>query len=231
MIEFPAPAPTSESQLHTRVGEISGYTLKQLADIAGLRVPADLKRDKGWIGQLLESVLGCTAGNLSEPDFQLLGIELKTIPINANLTARETTYVCVVPLQDHIGLQWQDSCVYKKLKRVLWMPVEAEPSIPLAERRIGQGFIWSPDEQTMDILQTDWEEFMEQISLGQIDRITAHQGEYLQIRPKAANSRCTTQSFGENGLKKQTLPRGFYLRTSFTNSILNGFINPNQHQV
>ena len=213
-------APQSEAELMSLCQNIAGQSLQQLADSVNWTVPPDLRRDKGWIGQLLECLLGTSAGNLSEPDFVNLGIELKTIPLNSNYQARETTYVCTVPLLNNIGLQWQDSCVYKKLSRVLWMPVEANPYIPLSHRKVGNGFLWSPGEDDMDILQTDWEDFMELISLGQVETITAHQGEYLQIRPKAANSSAITTGIGSDGLRKQTLPRGFYLRTAFTNQIL-----------
>ncbi len=213
-------APQSEAELMSLCRNIAGQSLQQLANSVHWTVPPDLRRDKGWIGQLLECLLGTSAGNLSEPDFINLGVELKTIPLNSNYQARETTYVCTVPLLKNIGLQWQDSCVFKKLSRVLWIPIEADPDIPLAQRKVGNGFLWSPDEDDMDTLQTDWEDFMELISLGQVETITAHQGEYLQIRPKAANSSAITTGIGSDGLRKQTLPRGFYLRTAFTNRIL-----------
>ncbi|WP_198264520.1 DNA mismatch repair endonuclease MutH [sulfur-oxidizing endosymbiont of Gigantopelta aegis] len=216
--------PTSEAELEARVKALAGQTLAQLALNIHWTVPDNLKRDKGWIGQLIEVHLGASAGNLSEPDFQNLGIELKTIPLTAQHKAKETTYVCVTPLLNNIGLSWEDSCVFHKLSRVLWLPIEADPAIAIAERRVGKGFIWSPSEQQMDELQRDWEEFMELISLGQVESITAHMGESLQIRPKAANSSVVTTGIGENGLRKQTLPRGFYLRTSFTNRILQAIV-------
>ncbi len=212
--------PDSEHELLSRVNKISGQTLAQLAAEVHWPVPADLTRDKGWIGQLIEVHLGASAGNLSEPDFQKLGIELKTIPLTAKHQAKETTYVCTVPLLNNIGLQWWDSCVYKKLSTVLWIPIEADPQLALAERKVGSGFLWSPDKEQWDILQTDWEDFMELISLGEVESITAHQGEYLQIRPKAANASAVTTGIGIDGLRMQTLPRGFYLRTLFTNKIL-----------
>ena len=133
--------PESESELKSRMTALSGKKLSQLADEIHWPVPENLKHDKGWIGQLIEVHLGASAGNLSQPDFQNLGIELKTIPLNANHRAKETTFVCAVPLLNHIGLAWQDSCVFHKLSRVLWLPIEADPTIAIAERKVGQGFI------------------------------------------------------------------------------------------
>lgn len=47
--------------------------------MAGIVTPKDLKRDKGWIGVLLEIWLGASAGSKPEQDFAALGVELKTI--------------------------------------------------------------------------------------------------------------------------------------------------------
>ncbi|MCW8929919.1 MAG: DNA mismatch repair endonuclease MutH [Gammaproteobacteria bacterium] len=212
--------PETEDELETRVLELAGQKLSHLAHQIHWPIPENLKHDKGWIGQLLEVHLGASAGNLSEPDFQKIGVELKTIPLTAKHKAKETTYVCTVPLIDNIGMTWENSCVYSKLSRVLWLPIEANPEIPVGERRVGRGFIWSPSTTQMDDLRNDWEEFMELISLGQVETITAHLGECLQIRPKAANASVVTTGIGQSGMRKQTLPRGFYLRTSFTNQIL-----------
>ncbi len=40
------------------------------------------------------------------------------------------------------------------------------------------------------------EELMDMIVLGQVERITARHGEYLQIRPKAANAKALTEAIG-----------------------------------
>ncbi|EVT76435.1 DNA mismatch repair enzyme MutH family protein, partial [Vibrio parahaemolyticus V-223/04] len=69
------------------------------------------------------------------------GIELKSIPIGYNGRPLETTFVCVAPLTGVQGLTWEISHVRNKLSRVLWVPVEGEREIPLAERRVGTPLI------------------------------------------------------------------------------------------
>lgn len=69
-------------------------------------------------------------------------------------------------------------------------------------------------------MQQDWEELMELIVLGGIDRIKGAHGKVLQLRPKAANSKALTAAIGADGQPIQTLPRGFYLKASFTASLL-----------
>lgn len=214
------PEPKSETELLDRARDIAGVSFKELADEANLTVPPDLRRDKGWVGQLLEWHLGAISGSKPQQDFEQLGIELKTIPISYTGKPLETTFVCVAPLMGVQGLTWETSHVRNKLSRVLWVPVEGEREIPLAERRVGSPLIWSPNEAEELQLKTDWEELMELIVLGQVEQITARHGEVLQLRPKAANSRVLTEAYGASGKPIMTLPRGFYLRTQFTAQIL-----------
>ena len=212
--------PESEARLLSQAQLLSGYALGELAAMAGLVAPKDLKRDKGWIGVLLEIWLGASAGSKPEQDFAALGVELKTIPVDSLGRPLETTFVCVAPLTGNTGVTWETSHVRHKLKRVLWIPVEGERSIPLAERRVGSPLLWSPNEEEEQQLRLDWEELMDMIVLGHVERITARHGEVLQLRPKAANARALTEAIGANGEPILTLPRGFYLKKNFTRALL-----------
>ena len=212
--------PDSEAQLMAQAQRLAGYALGELARLAGLPIPQDLKRDKGWIGLLLEVWLGASAGSKPEQDFAALGVELKTIPVDSQGKPLETTFVCVAPLTGNTGITWETSHVKHKLNRVLWVPVEGDRAIPLAERRIGSPLIWSPDEEEDRQLRLDWEELMDMIVLGQVERITARHGEVLQLRPKAANSKALTEAIGTHGEPILTLPRGFYLKKNFTGALL-----------
>jgi DNA mismatch repair protein MutH len=149
-----------------------------------------------------------------------LGIELKTLPLNKQGQPKESTYVCTVSLQQTGALTWQQSWVRQKLAKVLWVPIEADPPIPLAERYIGQAILWQPSPEQDQALQADWEELMDRIVLGEQAEITAKEGQYLQLRPKAANSKVLGKGVSDEGELYQTNPKGFYLRTSFTSQIL-----------
>ena len=204
--------PQSQEQLLAQAQRLAGYSLGELAALAGVPIPRDLKRDKGWIGILLEIWLGASAGSKPEQDFAALGVELKTIPIDRQGRPLETTFVCVAPLTGNSGVTWESSHVRHKLQRVLWIPVEGEREIPLAQRRVGAPLLWTPDEEEDRQLRMDWEELMDLIVLGQVERITARHGEVLQLRPKAANSKALTEAIGAHGEPILTLPRGFYLK-------------------
>ncbi len=222
------PPPKKIATLQQRAAALAGLTLGDLAQQHnGITLPSDLSHNKGWIGQFIEYLLGASAHSLSEPDFPHLAIELKTLPLNKKNQPQETTYVCQVPLQTPQYLYYEQSCVAKKLQHVLWVPIEADRTIPLAQRRIATPFFWQATKEQADIIRNDWEELMEYICLGKVAQLTARYGQYLHIRPKAAHTRITTPSIGQQGESITTLPRGFYLRTQLTQQILIHQFQPN----
>ena len=207
-------------QLFEKASSLAGLSFAELAAQQGLSVPPDLRRNKGWVGQLLESALGASAGSQALQDFPELGVELKTIPLDARGRPLETTFVCTTPLVNLHDLTWESSNVRNKLQCVLWIPIDGRREVPLPERTIGTAFLWQPSATQEAQLRADWQEHMDKIALGEVEQITAHQGEVLQLRPKAANSRVLTEAIGAQGELIQTLPRGFYLKTGFTAQII-----------
>ncbi|MGB1263172.1 MAG: DNA mismatch repair endonuclease MutH [Cognaticolwellia sp.] len=216
-----AAIPKNEAELLTRAQNLAGMTLGEIAESIKVTVPKDLKREKGWQGLLLEQVLGASAGSRPEPDFPHLGIELKSLPINYQGKPLETTFVCVAPLTGLVGAQWKTSHIRNKLARVLWIPVISERNIAISERIVGSAFIWSPSEEEEHLLALDWQELTDMIVLGDVEKIHGKYGQVLQLRPKAANSQAKTQAFNRLGQPFMTLPRGFYLKTAFTQALLN----------
>ena len=192
--------PQSQEQLLAQAQQLAGYSLGELAQLAGIPIPRDLKRDKGWIGILLEIWLGASAGSKPEQDFAALGVELKTIPIDSSGRPLETTFVCVAPLTGNSGVTWESSHVRHKLNRVLWVPVEGDRAIPLAERRVGAPLLWSPSEEEDRQLRMDWEELMDLIVLGQVERITARHG---GRRPRRTDPHPTARFLSEEKLYRR----------------------------
>lgn len=213
------PPPATERDLLARAAQLAGKSLAQAAQEMDLAMPPGMNRHKGWIGTLAECFLGASAANLAEPDFQQLGIELKTVPINRHGYPKESTYVCVINLSGTGSTNWETSLVRKKLSRVLWLPVEGDTGIPLSQRRFGSALLWSPTAEQEAVLRNDWEEIMELIATGNLDQVRSTQGSYLQVRPKAANGAASGRYYAEGGELSLTLPRGFYLRASFTRTL------------
>lgn len=214
------PPPATEAELLERAHALAGLRLGELAATAGLPVPSSPRQGKGWMGQLLEIVLGADAGNLPEPDFRALGIELKTIPVDVAGQPRESTYVCRAPSRPEPSSRWEESVVRRKLVRVLWLPIEAASLAPLPARRIGWARLWSPGPEEEALLRADWEELTSLLVLGRQEEISARLGAVMQLRPKAADASVTAPAFDASGEPATRAPLAWYLRAAFTGRIL-----------
>ena len=212
--------PASEEELMQRASGVAGLTLGELGAEVGIEVPDEGVRGKGVAGQIVEKALGASAASRAEPDFVGLGIELKTIPLDARGKPKESTFVASISLSSMADTDWEHSVVFKKLSKVLFVPVEAASSTPLRERRVGRAYLWVPTDTELGLLRTDWERLAEMIGRGDVEQITGHLGEVLQVRPKAASGSARRRAPDEEGAVQWTMPRGFYLRPSFTGAVL-----------
>jgi DNA mismatch repair protein MutH len=219
-------APESERELLDRARALAGRTFAEIAARLALEVPASLARAKGFVGQLVEKALGATASSRPIPDFHTLGIEVKTLPIDRAGRPTESTYVSRLELSPTRDSRWESSALRGKLARILWVPVEADPSTAIAARRFGTAVLWSPSAEEERQLRADYEEMLELVAHGFVDSITAHRGKVLQIRPKAANAKMRAPGIDDEGGTRMTLPRGFYLRRKFTAEILERYFGP-----
>ena len=217
---LPVSEPRSEQELMERAWRLGGLTLGELGAEVGVEVPEEGVRGKGVAGQILEKALGATAASRAEPDFVGLGIELKTIPLDSAGKPKESTFVASIALSAMADTDWEQSVVCKKLSKVLFVPVEAASKTPLRDRRVGRAYLWVPTTDELRLLRTDWERLAEMIGRGDVERITGHLGEVLQVRPKAATGRARRRAPDEEGAVQWTLPRGFYLRPSFTGAVM-----------
>jgi len=212
--------PRDEAELLQRATALAGSSLAELAERYGALVPPDLRRAKGFVGGLVERALGATAGSRALPDFPELHVELKTLPVDRSGVPVESTFVCTIPLTEIGEVEWVDSRVRRKLSKVLWVPVEGERGIAVGERRIGQALLYELTAEDEALLRADWEELAGYIGRGHVEELRGHLGKALQIRPKAAHSRARRLGFDADGAPFAALPRGFYLRPSFTGALL-----------
>jgi DNA mismatch repair protein MutH len=214
------PPPENIAILMDRAQAIAGRQLAWLAARLELPVPADLRRSKGWIGQLLEAELGATGGSKAQHDFPQLGVELKTLPVSPTGKVRESTYVCTAPLDGSMSANWADCWVRRKLSQVLWIPIVGDARTPPGERVVGNPLLWRPEPEEDTLLRKDWEALNEMISLGELWQLDARKGVVLQLRPKAAHGSEMTWMLDDQAEWVQANPRGFYLRTRFTQALV-----------
>jgi DNA mismatch repair protein MutH len=208
--------PTSERALLDRARALGGRTLSEIArSLEGGAWLGDPARHKGAVGALVERALGAPRSTRSEPDFAALGVELKTLPIDARGRPAESTFVTMAPRAP--DPDWARSCVRRKLARVLWIPIATDA--PFAARRVGSAFLWSPDARTEELLRGDWEELTERLAT-EPERISARHGRALQLRPKARDASVRVRAAALDGSPLLAAPRAFYLRRTFTIEIV-----------
>lgn len=209
--------PVSERELMIRACALAQRNIGEIAHALEWPLPADARRAKGFVGQLIEAALGADLEAFDKPDFMTLGVELKTIPIAPDGHPVESTFCCAIDMDQVDRELWETSRLRTRLARVLWVPVTGARFAALHERRVGVPILWSPRPEDEEALRGDWEQISGLIGTGGV--VTAHFGAVLQARPKAANSSVRRLSVDDEGLSR-TLPLGFYLRTSFTASIV-----------
>jgi DNA mismatch repair protein MutH len=211
--------PSSEDELRERASWLAGRTIRELAAALGVGAPPIGVRGKGKVGGLVEKALGASSGAAAAPDFPALGVELKTIPVDPRGFPRESTFVCTISLADAERAEWETSVARAKLSHVLWVPIVFDDEAS-SERRIGTPLFWRPTRRQEAVLRADFEDAMGVIGAGGIEALTARAGRWLQVRPKAATGSVRTISYGPEGEWIATVPRGFYLRATFTRALL-----------
>jgi DNA mismatch repair protein MutH len=199
-----------------------GVELGELADTLGLPVPVGRVRTKGWSGQVLEQELGVAIGGGRGPDFATLGVELKTVPVAADLAPLESTAVCQIDPIRVAGESWESSYVRQKLARVLFVAVEVPAGArSVGERRVAAARLWSPNLDEELALRTDFELIVRgYYRTGRAAEITGHLGAVLQVRPKGRNAADTRAGYDTDGNMTRVGKHGFYLRPSFVGGIL-----------
>jgi DNA mismatch repair protein MutH len=215
------------TQLEALLGHaraLVGVTLADLADGMGLPVPVGTLRTKGWPGQIIERELGAGEAGGRGTDFEGLGLELKTVPVETDLTPRESTAVCQIDPVEISGESWDTSYVRHKLARVLFIALEVPEDSPnVGDRRVAAVRLWSPSPAEELLLRADFELFVRGFfRKGRGAEITGHHGVALQVRPKGRNAADVRRAYGPDGAVVQIGKCGFYLRPTFVGPIVRG---------
>ena len=214
-------APTTFEELQQRLNGILGKSISELSLQVKMPLPIDTVHGKGFTGEVIEACLGASAQNLPIPDFPYLGLELKIIPLDSNFKALESTFLCHAPLTNIRGLTFENSALYTKIKRVLFVLVNATRDLTFEDRKVLGFFFYTPTQDELQTLKSDFDELYEMVKTGYVDSINARIGQIIQMRPKGADGKALTECIGPEGEIIRTRPRGFYMRRAYTQIIIN----------
>jgi DNA mismatch repair protein MutH len=219
----PGPPPPPPEDLPTLMARARGLTGRTVADVAaraGFIAPRDLGAHKGFVGQLVERALGAHGGSDARPDFPHLGVELKTLPVRQDGAPLESTFVSKAVIDGSEPFAFNETALWAKLARVLFVPVEGERALTVGARRFGMPFLWEPAPEDRAALEADWRELSGRIREGELEAVTAREGQILQLRPKALDATERSAGVGDGGWLVPMQPRGWYLRRAFTASLV-----------
>jgi DNA mismatch repair protein MutH len=198
---------------------LAGLSVAAVAAGVGCATPAGGVATKGRVGEIVERALGASGGSGTRTiDFPELGVELKTIPVDPTMKPHESTFVCAVDLGADVD--WDRSWARDKLRCVLFVPVIGEKRTPLPARVFGPPVLWRPTAMQDAQLRSDYDDIMGLVGIGRVEDVSAHLGQYMQLRPKARDGSARTVVAGREGERIATVPRGFYLRAKFTGALL-----------
>jgi DNA mismatch repair protein MutH len=209
------PAPQSLAELARRAAGLYGRTTEELVAPEFADACARSTHQKGSVGQVVERILGATAGSHAGPDFPELGVELKTVPVARSGAPKESTFVCSVSVTEADRQTFERSVLRQKLRHVLWVPVVVDTG-PL---RFGAPWLWRPTAAQEAVLHADFDELVGRLAQGEAESLSARAGRWLQLRPKAANGLARVRAYDADGQLQWAMPRGFYLRAKVTHAL------------
>ena len=212
-------APENEEDLIKRAFSLTGKKIVELCEPFNKFFNEKSKKSKGYLGKILEMYLGASAGNLPIPDFPNLKIELKILPLNKNMLPKSNVKICYnsnMPTQSNY--KWDSSIVKLKLNKVLWIPIEADSSIPLRERRICHPFL-SHLKDYENIIKEDYKNITYFLFSGKMEYISANLGKYLILQSISSNKNLTNY-FNFDGDLIRTNFKAFYLKKNYLRKII-----------
>lgn len=191
-------------------GQIGGYGVKR----------------KGFLGDLTEKYFfEINPGNISEPDFTIAGVELKTTPlkkhIKSKLVSKERLVFSMINYDTVVKETWELSSFLKKNKSLLlmfYLWIENQ-SILDYEFKFVHLLNLLEDISSEDVfqIQKDWEYIVAKIKRGEAHLLSEGDTYYLGACTKAANSRVVRdQPLSRTPAK----PRAFSFKQQYINYLI-----------
>ncbi len=196
------------SEAKRRISELIGQDLRQLAGELEVTVFKEGKKNKGWVGHVIERYLGLPLNSSRAPNFgswELKVVSLKYLK-SGRLTVKETMAITMIDEYNIVRTEFEDSHLLNKMRKILipariWESKNEERSILHA---VTDFDLDNPEiyEQFKD----DYELVRQTIKTRGFSALTGKMGVYAQPRTKGPGYGSTS--------------RAFYVRTSFLKKII-----------
>ncbi len=228
--------PASPASIEARGRELVGRTFGFVCEEA-IRydaAPPDLyrkevsKANKGQLGTLVEFYHFHRKPNSDpRPDFPEAGVELKVTPFRVvgehRYSAKERLVVTIVDFFRLIDETFETSHFWIKARLILLVCYEYEKELSKLQYRIRFVQLFTPPEDDLPTIRSDWERIREKVRLGLAHELHCSDTVYLEACPKGAN---------RNSLRPQprsfvpAMQRAFAFKSSYMTYVLNRDVVP-----
>lgn len=177
---------------------LQGMTFQEVLDL-GIRPEGDTEHDydrkefKGSLGNLLEErYFGYAANSTQAPDFEEAGVELKSTPFDMTKkgvpSAGERLVLTMIPFDEPVEDDFFESHVWKKCQRILLVYYERDREVPHLEQRIHFATLFTPSEEDLEIIKSDYEKIIGIIKEGKAEELSESLTSYLGACTKGATA-------------------------------------------
>jgi len=193
-----------------KLREIIGEDLVNLAEKYGVTLFKDGKKNKGWVGHIVERHLGLPINSLQSPDFE--DWELKTISMkklkSGLIVPKETMAITMINSGHVVNNDFKNSHLKQKLDKLLIISrIWYATTEPKSELLKAFQFNIEDNRELYVEIEADYEETRECLKTKGFSCLTGKMGKWIQPRTKGQG----------NGAP---ITRAFYARTSFLKKIL-----------
>ncbi len=205
---------------------LRGVVSKEVVETIEKQIGGYGVKRKGFLGDLIEKYFfEINPGNISEPDFTIAGVELKTTPLKGNsknkFVSKERLVFSMINYDTVVSETWELSSFLKKNKTLLlmfYLWVENR-SILDYEFKFVHLLKLLEDISSEDVYQIkkDWEYIVTKIKRGEAHLLSEGDTYYLGACTKAANSRVVRdQPMNRTPAK----PRAFSFKQQYINYLI-----------
>lgn len=203
---------------------LKGKTLREICD---KEILEHNYLGKGNFGQILEKFYFLYEPNsVSEPDFSIAGLELKSTPLkqlsNNDYRSKERLVLNIINYLEVVNQDFETSSFYKKNANILLVFYLHQAGYDILDYLIKLVDEWSFPSTDLEIIRKDWELIKKKIADGKAHELSEGDTFYLGACTKGANANTTRkQPFSEIPAKQ----RAYSLKQGYVNHIIASIAN------
>lgn len=221
---------TDEQSIIEYAQKLTDHTFQWVLDLGikadGASDAYDNPNYKGGMGNLLEErYFGYKKNSDENPDFEKIGLELKTTCIDPakrkgwRYKAGERLVITMIPFQDEMTKNYENSHLCSKLENVLLIVYLRNKDICKLDQEIKFVGKMNIPAEDLEIIKHDYHQIVETIQQGRAQDLSEGATNYLGACTKGSNAEKSMRAqFYAPGTKAKS--RAFCLKQSYMNSLL-----------